>query len=252
SGLLRARQKNNWYAFLESPGRFSFTLIFFMLFVFLARENSLNAIVAHFFGILLLTAVALVKAIKEIGWEGRKLNNYDSKLFLKESLPMMFSGAIIVFLGWADTFVLGIYENENIVGVYSVVIKIAALVSFVLQAINSILMPKVSKLYSEGQLQKCKSLIRFSTMVNLILTVIIVLFILLGNHYLLAFFGEEFLIGTSVLSLLCVGQLINSLCGSVGVVLQMTGYQKVYRNIVFIALVVNIILNFTLVPNYGM
>jgi len=39
--------------------------------------------------------------------------------------------------------------------------------------------------------------------------------------------------------------------GSVGVIMQMTGHQKVYQNIVLIALILNIVLNFTLIPLYG-
>jgi O-antigen/teichoic acid export membrane protein len=64
-------------------------------------------------------------------------------------------------------------------------------------------------------------------------------------------FGNEFIEGATVLIILCVGQVVNSISGSVGVILQMTGHQKVYQNIVLIALILNLILNLLLVPLYG-
>jgi len=67
----------------------------------------------------------------------------------------------------------------------------------------------------------------------------------------LGIFGDEFIAGSVVLIILLIGRFINSFSGSTGLILQMTGHQKVYRDIVAVALILNIVLNLILTPLYG-
>ena len=67
----------------------------------------------------------------------------------------------------------------------------------------------------------------------------------------MSFLGSEFINAKYVLLILLIGKLVDSISGSVGVILQMTGHQKVFQNIVFIALILNILLNLLLIPIYG-
>lgn len=249
SGLLRAKRLTNWFAFFDAPGRYLFSLgFFFLLWSFV--DNPINAIKAHFFGIATLMLLSLVIAIKHLETVSFKTKQ-NSWVFLKDAYPMMLSGAIIVFLGWADTFILGIFASEKTVGIYFIALKIAALAGFTLEGINAILMPQLAKYYKEENTKQYKKLIRFSTYLNFTLTVMVVLFIVIFNKRILGLFGEEFIVGSSVLIILLVGQVINSFSGSTGLILQMTGYQKVYQHIVTIALFINILLNLVLTPIYG-
>ena len=64
-------------------------------------------------------------------------------------------------------------------------------------------------------------------------------------------YGAEFLIGIEALRWLIIGRIVNALCGSVGSLMQMSGQQNVYMNILIIGSVINIILNYYLIPIYG-
>lgn len=249
AGLLRAKQENNWFAFLNNPGRFILALFFFFPLI-IVDDTPLNAIRAHFFGVFCLSVVAVVVAVKSLGRLSTK-TDYNSWGFVKEAFPMMLSSAILIFLGWLDTFFLGIFESEDQVGIYNVSLKIAVLTSLSLQAINSILAPKLAKYFHDGNILLFKKLIRFSTHLNFYITVLMVSFILIFHKWILGMFGDEFIKGSGILIILCIGQVVNSISGSVGVILQMTGYQKVYQNIVLLALFLNLVLNFILVPVYG-
>ena len=164
---------------------------------------------------------------------------------------MMLSSSILILLGWMDTFVMGIYDTDQNVGIYNVSLKIATLTTFILLAINSILAPKIAKNYSENKLVEFNKLISFSTKLNFYLSATVILIIIIFNKSLLSIFGEEFLVGSTILFILCFGQMINSFSGSVGIILQMIGKQKVYQNFVLIALVLNLILTIILTPIYG-
>ncbi|MDR6299814.1 flippase [Mesonia maritima] len=249
ANTLRAKGLNNWYAFLSNTGRFLFASILLVLFSYFSFDF-LNALKAHFYGILFLAILGLAVVIynfKNVSVRS-KTNSWH---FLKESFPMMLSSTIIVLLGWMDTFILGIYETDDAVGVYGVALKIAAITSFSLEALNSVLAPKISNLYKKGDKASYKKLIRFSTNLNFIITILIVGIIIVFNKWLLGIFGDEFKTGTTALVILSIIYIVNSASGSVGIVMQMTGYQKQYRNIAFIALMINLLLNFSLIPIYG-
>ncbi len=69
--------------------------------------------------------------------------------------------------------------------------------------------------------------------------------------FVLGFFGNEFITGTSALVFLSISQFVNAISGSVGYILQMTGKENVFQYIVFAATLINITLNLLLIPHYG-
>ncbi|MCK5536143.1 MAG: polysaccharide biosynthesis C-terminal domain-containing protein, partial [Bacteroidales bacterium] len=74
---------------------------------------------------------------------------------------------------------------------------------------------------------------------------------LLFPSLILGFFGEEFIIGSMALIVLVCGQFINSIVGPVGQIMNMTGYQKVLQYTAIISATMNIMLNYILIPEYG-
>jgi len=249
ASILRARRENKLFAFFNSPGRFLLAGLFLLLFIILQNE-ALDSIKAHFYGIVSLSILSLFFAIRAFEKITIRTisNSWD---FVKEAFPMMISGAIVLLLGRIDTLILGVYQTDEVVGIYSVALKIAALTSFSLQAINSTLMPKLANYYQHKNEQGFKKLIHLSTKLNFYLTLALVVAIVLLNKFILGMFGSEFIGGSVVLLILCIGQLANSFSGSVGVILQMTDHQKVYQYLVLTALIINVILNFILTPIYG-
>ncbi|MCB0746014.1 MAG: flippase [Ignavibacteriae bacterium] len=248
-GFLRAKKKNNWFVFLSNSGRFFFSTLFFGVFILFSKDD-LVPVKAHFFGILLLAIIGLLKSVKLLGGVSFKTHNSTWLLF-KDSLPIMISSTVIVFLGWTDTFMLGIYETDDIVGVYNVSLRLASLTIFPYTAINSILAPKIAKSYNDEDYENFKRIIKFATKYCFIITFIVGALIILFRKYLLSIFGQEFVLGHITLTILCLGQIIMAFSGFIAIILQMTGFQKIYRNIVLVALFLNILLNYILTPNFG-
>ena len=248
-GLLRARKMNRWFAFLNIPGRMIFALL--ALLVVLGLNNDpIGIIKAHFYGIMFLGILAFVRCtILLQGITFRSSSN--SWTFLRRSIPMMLSSTILVVLGWMDTFVLGIFNPSQDIGIYNVAIKIAGISSFVFFAVNSILAPKLAQLYQTNEKLAFRQLVQFSAFINGISSILIIALILGFHDWLLRIFGPEFAAGDKALFILCAGQLIMALTGSVGVILQMTGNQVIYQNIMVFTLCINILLNFILIPLYG-
>lgn len=248
TSYLRAKKMNKAFAFLENPSRFLFSLLI-ILGLYIFDKDPLVVVKAHFFGVFITAAISLILVLRIV--QNKKLSTeINSWQFTRESLPMLFSSSILILLGMMDTQIMGIYENKTEIGIYNVSLKIATLAGFSLQAINSILAPKIAKFYGEG-LGDYKKLISFSTKLNFIISSVIVLVIVIFRETLLDLFGESFIRGEIILLVFCAGQIINSFSGSVGVILQMIGKQKVYQNFVLGALILNLALTFTLTPLYG-
>ncbi|MGO1751607.1 MAG: oligosaccharide flippase family protein [Psychroflexus sp.] len=249
AGALRARGFNNWFAFFVNTGRFSIALIFVYLLGFFEMKP-LNLMIAHFLGIYLLTIIAIIVSIRKFEIVSLK-SSTNTWHFMRDSFPMMLSSTIMIFLGWMDTFILGIYETDDNIGIYNVALKLALVTSFSVEAINSSLAPKIANLYLNNLMEKFLKLIKFSTRLNFVLTSLIVLILVVFNQWFLGIFGDEFKVGSMALIILCSIHLLNSGLGSVGIIMQMTGKQKQYQNIAIISLFINLLLNFLLIPQYG-
>ncbi len=170
---------------------------------------------------------------------------------LDTSMPMLFSSCIFLLMGWTDTIMLGIFSNEAEVGVYNVALKLAMLTSLPLMAINTITAPKISEFYSKADHDLLKSTITHSTKLIFWTSLPIILVIMIFSKQLLGIFSTEFEAGATALLFLCFGEFVNAISGSVGIVLQMTGKEKVFRNIIMTAAAMNFGLNMILIPKFG-
>ena len=249
AAVLRGLKKNSLYAFLFNGGRFFFTLLIFSI-LLLFTDNPTLTVIAHSFSILILFSISFWYNFK-YNFPYTRSTKYKTKNFIKQSLPMLISTSMIVFLGWSDTIILGIYNTSSDVGIYGVVLKISVVTSFTFQALDSILAPKLSKAFHDNKMSNFKKIVKFSTIINTIISIIFVIIIIFFKDFILSIFGEEFFKASKALIILCVGQLFNSICGPVGSILQMTGRQKVFQYILMIAFGINLILNLFLAPKYG-
>lgn len=250
SGVFRGLKKNSLYSFLFNGGRFFFTFISFCILTFFWKDNPQTTVISHTISIFILFVISIYY-IKKYIYPFTNNTSYKKRRFIVDSLPMLLSASMIIFLGWTDTIVLGIYKESSLVGIYNVVLKVATVVSFTLQAIDSILAPKLSMSFHDQDYTKFKKLIKFSTILNIMISSTVVLFIVLFKSQILEIFGEEFTGASTALIILSIGQLFNSIFGPIGSIFQMTGHQKTFQNILFVSVVVNLILNLILVKDYG-
>ena len=75
--------------------------------------------------------------------------------------------------------------------------------------------------------------------------------ILIGRPLLSFLFGSDFVVAYWAMFFLVLGQFVNSISGSTGYFMNMTGHQTVFRNVMFLASVINVTLNLILIPDLG-
>jgi O-antigen/teichoic acid export membrane protein len=176
---------------------------------------------------------------------------FISQKLLSVALPLMMVSTVAYMMGWIDTIILGIFNTETEVGIYNICLKIAAITSLPLVAVNSIAAPKFAEYWGKGDIRGIEKTAKSSTKLILLTSTPLLLLILFFPSFILNFFGAEFKVGYKALSIVAIAQFISALSGSVGFLLQMTKYQILYRNVIIIATVINVVLSFLLVPSLG-
>jgi len=150
-----------------------------------------------------------------------------------------------------DIFLLGLLRGSEEVGVYNIALKISETIAFGLVIVNFVVAPVIAKLFANGEILQLQQLITRAAQMVFLFSFPLVLLIFLFGQNVLAFFGVDLLNGNKALLILCSGQLINILCGSVGTVLMMTGHQRFSLYALGISTVFNIVVNIILTPGYG-
>ena len=183
-----------------------------------------------------------------------------STLF-KISIPLMFAQSVQFIMAWTDKLMLGAIDTPNVVngittnieevGVYYTAFKLSMFAAVALMAINSIASPKFAELYGKKDFDGLKKVAHQSSKMIFLATLPLVLLFFAFPEFLLGLFGEEFKVGVKAFVFLSFGKLISSFSGSVGNLLQMTGKQVIFMSVLFVGAIVNVLLNFFLIPKFG-
>lgn len=177
--------------------------------------------------------------------------SFPTRALLESSVPLFFVACMTFIMGWTGTLFLGIWGTNEEVGVFTAAVRTALLISLVLVAVNAIAAPKFAELYRQGDMEALAALARNATILVSILAAPVFLFFALFSTTVMSLFGPEFRAGGPVLAILAAGQYVNVLTGSVGYLLMMTGNERLVRNNMAVAAILNLVLNFVLIRAYG-
>lgn len=220
--------------------------------------------IAHFFEISLniqlvlgmyLASYVLAAFIAYCFWQFNvkvKINGiFELKPMIKMAKPLLLIGSAGVIVSNIDVIMLGLLGTITDVGIYSVSSRLSLLVSFFLTITNTAIAPKIASLYNSLKIKAIKILVKRITMfLTLAAFILLILFMFYGK-WLLAFWGEEFVAGYQILIVLAVSQFFNMATGCSGLLLIMSGHEKIHGLISIYSLVLNIILNLILIKTFG-
>jgi O-antigen/teichoic acid export membrane protein len=197
----------------------------------------------------------LISIITWFGFSKVNESGYQPTLswnqMLDESMPMMLTGSMFFILGWTDNIILGIFRTSEEVGMYDAAFKLSTLSAIVLLAINAIQAPVFSDLYQKKEMGRLQQIIIKSNRLLFFTSLPLTLLLCIFPETILGFLGEGFKGAWIALILLAIGNFINSITGSIGILLQMSGHQKQYNKIITTTAIGSIVLNFILIPKLG-
>lgn len=165
---------------------------------------------------------------------------------------MLLINTVGILQGQGDKILLAIYLTTTDLGIYSIVLALTVFVPTILVSVNSIFTPIISQLHTENRMHELKKYYQASCKYIFVLTLPLIVFLIVFNQPMLNVFGEEFKLGGQVLILLLIAQVINISTGSVGMMLNMTGLERVSRNSTLFTAILSIIGYLILIPKYGL
>ena len=189
--------------------------------------------------------------VKKIN-DNEKIEDLKYSDILKISIPLMFAQSVQFIMASTDKLMLGSMRSPEEVGIYFTAFKLSMFASVALMAVNSIAAPIFAELYGKKDFIGLRKVAHQCSKIIFLTTLPIVLVFFLFPNFLLGLFGPEFAEGgITAFVFLSFGKLISSLSGSVGNLLQMTGHQVIFMFVLSFGAIVNVLLNFFLIPEFG-
>lgn len=180
------------------------------------------------------------------------ITNAQYKEILQLSFPMLMTYLAFTINNSADVFILKANNvSTDLVGIYKTCANISMLAATLLVALNTTVQPKITQLYTQQKFDEVQRIAVKSSKLIFLLSVPVFIILLFLSKQVMWLYGEEFMKGAICLSILTIGQVINTICGPVAQLLNATGYHHTFRNISFIGMAVNIIANLILIPMFG-
>jgi O-antigen/teichoic acid export membrane protein len=256
SNYFKGEKKTTFYSFYFNVGRFLFAVLVLWILYLQKIDNDIVPVLSLLIGLIIIVTISQLHLY---AYFKKQSVNYILKLpinkakgMLLHSYPMMISSSIVLFMGWSDVFILGFFVDEYQIGVYSVAVKLATALTFVYNAVLTIVTPKIADFYYRKKTQELTDTLNFSTIVIFFTGLPIFIIMFWFASFFLSLFGEEYVVGQSVLRIILIGQLVNLCTGVVGPFYQMTGRQKKLQFFITIALTINLILSLALVQFYSL
>ena len=250
-GLKRIAEFSFFYRMAQAT--FSIISIFIITQFFLDGNVPVYAYLSSLAIVSLLAFIVFFNSynkIKQIS-DDEQIEELKYSEILKVSIPLMFAQSVQFIMAWTDKLMLGNMMGSEEVGIYFTAFKLSMFASIALMAINSIASPKFAELYGKKDFDGFKKVAHQSSKMIFLATLPLVLLFFSFPEFLLGLFGEEFKVGVKAFVFLSFGKLISSFSGSAGNILQMTGKQVIFMNVLFVGAIVNVILNFFLIPKFG-
>jgi len=204
----------------------------------------LSSIISALVGILILIRLfpALISDLIPI---------FENKEFIHYSLSVLLVGISSLLVYRIDRIMLGNLGGAADLGIYNAAAVLAGQTTIFLGSFNSIFSPIISDLHHRGEIYKLNYLYKSITKWVFSLTYPITLMFVFFPDKIMGIYGKDFSNGGIVLIVLGLAQLCNAAVGSAGLILTMSGRQKLELLNQLLLGGINISLNLILIQRYG-
>jgi len=196
---------------------------------------------------ILLIYLAVKKLPFLLNIKDIKLNDFFKRFLY--SIQLGFNAIIVVLLTKIDVIMVGKYTDNTQVAIYDT----SVMLSFVIM-MPFIALVKSSEPFMRGlvNIKETQQKYKKNLKLAIELSLGILLVFLIASKDILYIFGDAYIAGSDVLIILSISYMFLVTLGSPIEVLNMNGFTKVSSAALIISIIINIVLNYMLIPIYGM
>ncbi len=245
--FFQGMERMKYITYLNITARLIFTVA---IFVFIHQASDYICVpFLNFMGSLVAGVLSLWIVFRNFNVNFKLPSVADIKHQLKEGSIIFISTVAISFYTVSNTFFLGLFTNNTIVGFYSAAEKIVKAIQGLWTPFSQTLYPVFSKLYHENKIKAQHALKKILLVAGFFTLAISLAGCILSPFIIKVFFGEAFNPSINIMQILifivfAIG--INNILGIQGLVA--FGFTKEFTFTVSIASIIHIILLVSFIP----
>jgi len=246
-------QEVKYQVYTEYIFKDTFKLVFIASLIFLGFGTIGAAVgwVVSIIGMFFLSLYFLEKKVFSISNQELKPVPMEKELFIF-SFPLIFAGLAALITSWTDTIMLGYFTTSQEVGIYNVAMPTARLLTMILGVFGLIFVPVASEMFSRNYIENLREI--YSSVTKWIFSIVIPLFLLMilySESIIRIMFSNDYIEGALAMKILAFGYFIVCVTGPTSQILHVYGRTPLVMYGSFLGAVTNFILNFFLIPIYG-
>jgi len=177
---------------------------------------------------------------------------YSFAAWIFAAAPLLAIAASELTLQSADVLIVSRYMTPTDVAIYFAAAKTMSLIMFVHYAVGSAVANRFAALGARGDKESLRAFVRDAVHWTFWPSLAAAIALLILGLPLLWLFGPQFVAGYPVMLILVVGFLFRSSMGPAEFLLNMLGEQRLCAAVLVATAVLNVALNFALVPAFGL
>lgn len=244
--LLMVRKKAGYFIAL-SLTKFFLITISVIYFIVIKNQGAEGMLKGEMLGNLILIPVFLYLLIKESSFNINLQKIYNALTFSLPMVPTLISSWI---LNMSDRIFIEKYFNLEDVGIYSLGYKIASLVLLISGSINKAYNPIFYEMANNQPNAKI-ILKRYNTLIITIIFYTCFTIALLSKELIVLFIDSKYINAYKIIPLITLAYLIHLSAGLMNLMIYQNKKSTYIMIVVLLSAVINIFLNFILIPNYG-
>lgn len=204
-------------------------------------------------------ALGTIVAVSQALWSAvtpglvrRGPRQFDWRKWTATTAPMWGTSCLGLVAENLDVLLVGAFRGTTEAGIYAMASRLARLLNLGLMSASAATIPLSAELLASGRREELQGVVRHAAAGLAAFAMPTALILVLCGRWLLSCLGPEFAAGYPVLALLAAGQLVNSLTGSCGQLLNAGGHQGIVFRLNVAASTAHALLLLTLTPTLGM
>jgi len=180
------------------------------------------------------------------------VNREQVKKVFRFGLPLMLTNLSLFATLEFHIWILAYYQPETEVALYGAALRLVLLLAIPLTIINAVIPPMVADMYSLKQYKRVQNLLQqTATIIGIPAFIVFLAIIFYGDELLGLVYGAAYTQAYIAFVILAVGQLINVFTGSPGILLTMSGHERVVFKTALYSSVLGLVVSFVGVQIYG-
>jgi O-antigen/teichoic acid export membrane protein len=258
-GLKKMREVN-----FVNNGQNVLKLLLSIILYYYFGQDAVAMALAFTLSYLIFVVVSLLyvgEGVWENGFGGWKIDVKEKVSIMKEVVPFGLALALLAEINnvafYTDRLMMGyllpIESAASQIAVYSIALSLALFIPVFPGAVSGIFSPIMAELYGKGNKEEMEKTAKTAARWNIFLLVPITLIMVIFSSEIMGIlYGESYMAGAFVLAAFSVGIFFRNLANVPGTILEVMRQIKVEYYVAVAVVAINLLLNWLLIPVYGM